>query len=104
MARGNRQDQVYLVEPNFRAVPFVELVTPVRFVSEGIIAAAGMFRRAVARLGAEFGRRRAALRTDGELRSPSDHTLRDIGLVRGGIPHAVRDIERGGGSFIGGGP
>ena len=95
MVRGDRRGQAYLVEPNFPAVPFAELLAPARFVSEGIIAAVGAILGVAAWLGAKIERRLAAARTIGELQVLSDHTLRDIGLLRGGIPHAVREIERG---------
>ncbi len=95
MVRDQSRDRAYLVEPNYRAVPFAELVTPVRFIADGVIAAGAGVAQILLRLAAALERSYARHQTIRELQSLSDATLKDIGLDRLSIRHAALDIERG---------
>ncbi len=95
MVRRQSRDREYLVEPNYRAVPFEELVTPIRFVADGIIVVVGGAMRLMLRLAAALQRSHARHQTIRQLQSLSDATLKDIGLDRLSIRRAALDIERG---------
>lgn len=95
MVRARHDKQSYLVEPHFRALPFAGLVASVRFLSDGFLfVATGLARRLSAVVGLSR-RRHEHKKTVRALHSLSDHVLSDIGIERGSIERAVRDIERG---------
>ncbi len=95
MDRRQSRDRGYQVEPNYRAVPFEELVAPVRFVADGIVVAGAGVVRLLLRLAAALQRSYARHQTIRELRSLPESTLKDIGLDRLSIRRAALDIERG---------
>ncbi len=95
MVRRETTDRGFPIEPNYRAVPFVELVAPMKFVADGIFIVAGGIARSLLRLGLALQRNYERHRTVRELQSLPDATLKDIGLDRLSIRRAALDIEKG---------